>query len=188
MNALAYGADGRELLSGAQDGTVRLWDTATGHERRVLKGHIGDVRAVALDAKRGQLASGGDDGSVRIWERSGKPVRVLVGHNSQVICLMFSPDSRRLISSYNDGAVRMWDTAAYDELPPLKATKGMFTAMVFSPDGNLIAAGSDHGVLTLWDGQSLRIVRSITAMRAAWRPSASAPTETASYRRDGIAG
>jgi len=51
--------DGQVLVSGNEDGTVRLWDTDTGRPLATLQGHTGGVRRVALSADGRLLASGG---------------------------------------------------------------------------------------------------------------------------------
>ena len=78
VRALALSGDGRLVASGSWDGTLRLWDTATGQQQTTLLGHGGAVWCVAL-SRNGQLAaSGGDDGTVRLWEsESGHCMRVL---------------------------------------------------------------------------------------------------------------
>src|SRR5438067_693301 len=65
-------ADGRRLASGAFDGSVRVWDAATGRELLTLQGYEeGDaygVTSVAFSADGGRLASGNTDGAVRVWD------------------------------------------------------------------------------------------------------------------------
>ena len=58
------------LASGGGDGTVRIWDPATGQQRAMLEGHQGGVNAVCPVTVAGEalLASGGDDRTVRIWD------------------------------------------------------------------------------------------------------------------------
>jgi hypothetical protein len=72
VNAVATGVvDGQTLiLSGGDDGTVRLWDPATGACTAVFGGHAGSVLSVAaaeLD-DRSVIVSAGDDLTVRVWE------------------------------------------------------------------------------------------------------------------------
>ena len=60
----AVTVNGRDLLaSGGDDGTVRIWDPATGEQRAALQGHQDWVRAVCAVTVDGRdlLASGGDD-------------------------------------------------------------------------------------------------------------------------------
>ena len=68
MHAVAFSPDGRRLASASDDGTVRLWDPATGAELAALTGHTGQVTAVAFSPDGRRLASAGWDGTVRLWD------------------------------------------------------------------------------------------------------------------------
>jgi WD40 repeat protein len=66
--ALAFSPDGTVLASAGQDGTVRLWEVATGKELAVLKAHGDWVLCVAFSADGKTLASGGADNTARVWD------------------------------------------------------------------------------------------------------------------------
>lgn len=71
--SLNFSDDGRTLVSGNKDNTVRVWDIATGSNRHTFYGHSGDVKSVALLPDRRTLMSSSEDGSVRQWDMtSGK--------------------------------------------------------------------------------------------------------------------
>jgi WD40 repeat protein len=67
----AFSADGRVLLTGGCDGTVRVWEVATGTERRAFRGHDGGVFGVLASPDGRHLASGGADGMTYVWDGYG---------------------------------------------------------------------------------------------------------------------
>ena len=116
VRALVWGqlGDRPVLASGGEDGTVRLWDPATGAEQHALTGHDGWVGALAW----GQLgdcpvlASGGEDGTVRLWDpATGAEQHALTGHDGWVGALAWGQvrDWPVLASGGEDSTVRLWD-------------------------------------------------------------------------------
>jgi serine/threonine protein kinase len=63
----AISADGRLLVSGGADRTVRVWSTEEGTTVTTFPGHTGPVRAVAIDPGCQAIFSGGEDGMLRRW-------------------------------------------------------------------------------------------------------------------------
>ncbi|MBI3684027.1 MAG: WD40 repeat domain-containing protein, partial [Acidobacteria bacterium] len=110
-----WSGDGRQLASGSDDKTVRLWEPDTGKLVRTLEGHENGVLAVAWSGDGRQLASGSDDQTVRLWEpdtgKPGKLIRTLEGHLGAVFSVCWL-DGDRLASSSEDGSIRIWDAAS----------------------------------------------------------------------------
>ena len=155
VTAVAFSPDGRRLASAGGDGTVRLWDPATGAELAALTGHDGPVAAVAFSPDGRRLASAGEDGTVRLWDpATGAELAALTGHDGPVAAVAFSPDGRRLASAGGDGTVRLWDPATGAELAALTGHDGPVAAVAFSPDGRRLASASGDGTVRLWDSKA----------------------------------
>ena len=73
---------------------------------RVLTGHDGSVRAVAIAPDGTWLATGGDDGTVRTWAADGTPRATLTGHDGPVNAVAIAPDGTWLATARQrrDGA------------------------------------------------------------------------------------
>ncbi len=140
--SVAFAPDGKTLLAGAWDGSIRLWDVATGKEIRQYTGHRGWVRSVAFSPDGKIFASGGKDKIIRIWETStGKEIRRLEGHRSDISYVSFSPDGK-LLASVEALALRLWDAATGREVRRFDFRLGNpIGSMAFSPDGKFLAYG-----------------------------------------------
>jgi hypothetical protein len=89
---------------------MRLWDVRSGRCARVLTGHAGYVRAVAMGGDGRHALSASGDRTVRLWDvERGRCLRLLEGHGAGVYDAAFSADGRRAMSGSRDGTVRLWE-------------------------------------------------------------------------------
>ena len=136
-----FSPDGRRILSGSADQSVRLWDADTGQPIRTLEGHTGPVNSVAFSRDGHRIVSGSDDQTVRLWDAdTGQPIRTLVGNTHAVRSVAFSPDGRRIASGGQDKTVRLWDADTGVEIgtPEMLHDDAVWTVS-FSPDGRRLS-------------------------------------------------
>jgi WD40 repeat protein len=82
VDSVAFSPDGKTLASGSYDGTIKLWDVATGKEQATLEGHTGELWNVALSPNGKTLAAGAVD-SFQARSRRGTWRRARSGPHSR---------------------------------------------------------------------------------------------------------
>jgi len=149
IRELAFSSDGK-LASASYDGTVRLWDIATGEELHKLVGHTDKVYTVAFSQDNKWLASGSKDTTVRLWEvDSGKPKYSLIGHKKGVFGISFSADGRYVVSASDDMTLRMWDVQSGVTMRVLQGHTAGVNGVVIS--AGKIFSVSDDATVRRWN-------------------------------------
>jgi WD40 repeat protein len=172
LSSLAFSPDGKVLVSGSHDATIRLWDLRTGREQAVLKGHTSPVWSVAISPDGKTLASacgptirltdpdgkergaGMGEPTIKLWDlATAKELRTLLGHTNLIAAVAFSPDGKTLASGSHDKTMKLWDVATGKEQATLKAHTAPVTSVAYSPDGKTLASGSSDETIRLWDAE-----------------------------------
>jgi RNA polymerase sigma factor (sigma-70 family) len=158
VDSLAVSPDGKVLASGCYgDGTLCLWDAATGKLRHRLLGN--GITCFSPDSKL--LASGGPGGFLYLWEAaSGKEARRFPTEELRpdsgspfVDALALTADGERLVALLRDGGkggsqINVWDAASGQLLKSRAFDRGPFSS--FTPDGTGITTRTEAG-LTIQD-------------------------------------
>ncbi|KAJ5564595.1 putative serine/threonine-protein kinase PkwA [Penicillium frequentans] len=152
IKSVAFSPDSRMVASASKDNTVRLWDTATGAQRRTLQGHSNMVYSVAFSPDGRMLASGSKDNTVRLWDAvTGTRLRTLRAHSNLVYSVAFSPNGQMLASASGDNTVRLWDATTGAQRHTLQGHTRLVHSVTFSPDGRILASASWDSTVRLWD-------------------------------------
>ncbi len=157
VRVLAWSPAGDRLLTGADDGQVRVLRVlGQGPETRVLRGHTGPITALAWDPDGDHVASASADGNVRLWDLV-PAARVRLDHPGGVQAIAWHPRGQLLATAADDGNIRLY-TLTGAAAPQVLAHGRSVLSIAWSPDGKRLAsaAGGD-GHVRVWSdtGQPL---------------------------------
>jgi WD40 repeat protein len=149
VTSCIFSPDGKAILSSSDDGTVRLWDAATGAPRITLAtGPLAFVEMVPGSTDR-IFAIGSGEAFV-LDAATGERLVTLPRHQHSAIRHDLSRDGRFAVTAGRDGIAQVSDLATGTLLATLPHG-GYIDAVAFSPDGERIATGSDDRAVKLWD-------------------------------------
>jgi WD40 repeat protein/energy-coupling factor transporter ATP-binding protein EcfA2 len=161
---LAWSPHGEHLAAGLGDGTLRLWETATGNRTAVLN-MDSIIYSVAWSPNGQQLASLGLNGVVRVWNIKTENIdRTMFAHTSHVsnkaVRIAWNPDGEWLAFNGQDYKVRLWNLDT-GQVVLLTGHTDDIKGLAWSPDGQQLASASLDGSVRLWDvdfGHSLTVL------------------------------
>ncbi|HSK72972.1 MAG TPA: DUF4365 domain-containing protein, partial [Pyrinomonadaceae bacterium] len=144
--------DGKQIISGSFDETIRIWDLDSGRCLKTLKGHTSAIWVATITPDGKQIISGSFDDTIRIWDlHSGRCIKTLEGHTAAVLAVTITPDGRQIISGSNDGTIRIWDLDSGHCLKTLEGHHGAVLTVTITPESKQIISGSTDRTISIWD-------------------------------------
>jgi WD40 repeat protein len=182
--SVKFSPDGKLLACGGSDGTVRLWDVASGKQIATFAGldTAKDVFAVTFSPNGRMLAAADSSGKIKIWNVATRAVLMTLDHAAEVYSIAFSPEELTLASGGDDKAVKLWNVQSGQLLRTLTGHNTFVGDIAFNADGTILASAggkdsikgfpknkgseTDHydAMVKLWDvasGQELRTLKGI---------------------------
>jgi len=165
--AAAISADGKWIMCGYSDNSVRVWRADGKGQPLKLEGHTAPISSVAITADRFRPKNGfvaltaSADLTARVWDlrvdtlngqervvSTGVPA-ILRGHTRPVKIASFNSDGSKIITASDDGTVRVWMTESVEPVVLGKHTRGV-QSLAVSPGYGKVATASDDGTAGVW--------------------------------------
>lgn len=152
---IAFSEEEALVVTVCGDGSLRVFDTATGKLIRTLSQHTDRLYALAFPPGQVRCATASGDRSVRLWQPGiGRMIRIVRGFEGSVLCLTFSPNGTRLYTGGEEGIVRVLDSESDRVLVQWRASTHWLLQVAVSPDGRTLATGDSAGGVRRWDALS----------------------------------
>jgi WD40 repeat protein len=163
---LDWSRDGKQILTGGVDRSIRLWESSNGKLLRTIENaHPSHVHAVLFTPDGKKAVSCGMDRSVVVWDLgSGKLHRRIDVHTRAVRGLAWMPGGKQIATSGFDGSVRILDTETGKEVRRMNNGHLPYSAwfVAVSPDGKRIASTGNDNKVRLWDAVTGKQIKEFT--------------------------
>ncbi|WP_422926766.1 WD40 repeat domain-containing protein [Singulisphaera sp. PoT] len=150
--SMTYAPDGKTLIVGRGDGSVRVCDVEAGTTRGVWQVHSTPIDALAVSPDGALLATATClEDEVKLWDLStGDLQKTIRVEDRGVKKLDFASEGTTLTTAGASNNFRIWDVATGTMLKRLHSSDGWVWALSYSPDGDWLISGGADGVVGLW--------------------------------------
>ena len=148
INVLSISSDGRYLLSGSSDMTIKLWDVKSGREIRTFSGHNGLVVGIVFDPNNVNFYSCGWDAKIIKWHiMNDKPIVVMENHGEEVNSIAISLDGKYLATgNWRNGTIKLWNPSNGLLIKKFEGHTGGINSLTISDSGYLYSASNDKTI------------------------------------------
>nr|CAG8501963.1 2192_t:CDS:10 [Entrophospora candida] len=160
------GEEGREIVSGSSDNTLRIWDTESSKFIRSLEGHESRIWDVSSNKNGSIVSSASGDGTVRLWDMKTNNytcTSTLAENSGDVYTVKFHPGENHIVTGGYDKIIRFFDVNTGQLIKMFTGHQLSVSKTVFNPLGNLIISGSKDNTIKFWDIVSGLCIRTISS-------------------------
>ncbi|MBL8148845.1 MAG: serine/threonine protein kinase [Blastocatellia bacterium] len=151
IKSLDYTPDGKYLVSGSSDGTIKIWDLQKKMARGALVGHELSVNAVAISPDGQSVASASSDGTVKLWNLvTESEIASFNNYEGSLRSVAFAPSGKYLALS-NEANIEVWEIETRKRLAEFTGHVRLVEAVEFTRDGSTVISGGVDETVRFWD-------------------------------------
>ena len=173
IRALVVSPNGRELVAGSSDSTLRTW-SLDGQSSTSYGGAYSEISAIAY-TRDGLRAVAGGNGLPMIWDfRNGQVSYFNTGSHGPISRVAIAPNGATAATGSSQRYIRIWNLQNLTEVGLIGQHDGGVIAIAYSADGRRVHSASDVGEFGAWE---LKTGHNLTSRRHSlpWKSAAFSP-------------
>ena len=165
VSSVDFSPDGKSILTGDYENSLKLWDSKTGKVIKTFNGHTNWIRSVAFSPDGREILSGsggvfgtdgkpvvGNDNTIRLWNvQTGREIRSYENNKEPILSVAFSSDGKEVLSGGDDDNVKLWDRNSGKQIHSMLGHWDDVHCASFVPNSHFALSGSENGSIRLWD-------------------------------------
>lgn len=150
--AYSFSPDGKTVLTGDDQGGVKVWNVEAGNCIHKLEGHDFAVGSVAFSADQFCALTSSWDGTLRLWDlKTGKSLQTMRVRATQIWRAAWSDDQRFALSCGGDKRIRLWNIKTGHCIRLFTGHSVAVQSIAWSGDQSRALSGDEYGYIRLWD-------------------------------------
>jgi WD40 repeat protein len=160
VTTVSYSPNGRRIVSGSVDKTIKEWDTETGECIRTYIGHSRDVNSVSYSSDGHSIVSGSRDRTIKEWDiETGECIRTYRWRAIHITSVSYSSDGHRIVSGSLNKRINEWDTETGKCIRIYTGHSRDVNSVSYISDGKRILSGSSDETIKEWDTKTGECIR-----------------------------
>ena len=139
------------VVSGGDDGTIRIWNKKGGDFKDIATGFIEAVSSVAYSPDGNTFATTGGKYAARIWDSTTFELKSVIGWSRAPQTITFSPDGSQIATGGLSDNVELWDVDTGKQTALLEGHTDAIETIAYNPDGETLLSGGRDGLIIVWD-------------------------------------
>ncbi|MFM6669103.1 MAG: WD40 repeat domain-containing protein [Dolichospermum sp.] len=149
VDAIALTPDGKTVIAGSGDGTIKVWDLETGEIEFTLEGHSSWVTEIAITPDGKTVISGSWDNTIKIWDlETRKEKFTFKGHSGWVKAIAVTPSRINSTSPVFKSQILI---VLLSPEPEISVLPSGVTERAVNRDGQTVISGSDDNTIKIWN-------------------------------------
>lgn len=154
MNTLCYSPDGSRVVTGSDDGKIKIWDVASGFCLMTFTEHTSAVTQVQFAKKGHVLFSSSLDGTIRAYDliRFRNFKTFTATSRVQFNCLAVDPSGEVVVGGSQDTfEIYVWSVQTGQLLDSLTGHEGPISCLAFGQENSTLASASWDKTVRIWN-------------------------------------